>query len=263
MLYLISMSDVNNFNVDNSTNSESKENISEITDDVAQPLSVHLTELRNRLAVVLIGLFVALFVAYPSSASALQIIWNNFVPQGIDMSVYSPLEWIFARLKLSLVFAVAVTIPLFLYEMFRFAAKGLFKNEKRFFIKVVPASFLLFLLGSAIAYFLALPLMFKYIIFYSSDLALAQISVMKTVSVVTMLVLGFGLVFQLPLLVIFAIKMGIVKHETLKKQRLIVYAALVGFSMFMSPDPTFIAQLLTAVVLVVLFEFSIAIAKVF
>ena len=233
-----------------------------LVDDV-QPLKVHLVELRNRMAIVLIGLFVALFVAYPSSASALQIIWNNFVPQGIDMSVYSPLEWIFARLKLSLVFAVAVTIPLFLYEMFRFAAKGLFKNEKRFFIKVVPASFLLFLLGSAIAYFLALPLMFKYIIFYSSDLALAQISVMKTVSVVTMLVLGFGLVFQLPLLVIFAIKMGIVKHETLKKQRLIVYAALVGFSMFMSPDPTFIAQLLTAVVLVVLFEFSIAIAKVF
>ena len=233
-----------------------------LVDDV-QPLKVHLVELRNRMAIVLIGLFVALFVAYPSSASALQIIWNNFVPQGIDMSVYSPLEWIFARLKLSIVFAAAVTIPLFLYEMFRFAAKGLFKNEKRFFIKVVPASFLLFLLGSAIAYFVALPLMFKYIIFYSSDLAIAQISVMKTISVVTMLVLGFGLVFQLPLLVVFAIKMGIVKYETLKKQRLIVYAALVGFSMFMSPDPTFIAQLLTAVVLVVLFEFSIAIAKVF
>ena len=259
------MIDTNDNDVNKSTGIDDAQDKSvpdHIVDDV-QPLTVHLTELRNRMAVVLLGLFVALFVAFPSSASALQVIWNNFVPQGIDMSVYSPLEWIFARLKLSLVFAAAVTIPLFLYEMFRFAAKGLFKNEKIFFIKVVPASFLLFLLGSAIAYFLALPLMFKYIIFYSSDLALAQISVMKTVSVVTMLVLGFGLVFQLPLLVIFAIKMGIVKHETLKKQRLIVYAALVGFSMFMSPDPTFIAQLLTAVVLVVLFEFSIAIAKLF
>ena len=259
------MIDTDDNDVNKSTgidDAQDKSTLDLAVDDV-QPLKVHLTELRNRMAVVLIGLFVALFVAFPSSASALQIIWNNFVPQGIDMSVYSPLEWIFARLKLSLVFAVAVTIPLFLYEMFRFAAKGLFKNEKRFFIKIVPASFLLFLLGSAIAYFLVLPVFFKYIIFYSSDLALAQMSVMNMISVVTMLVLGFGLVFQLPLLVIFAINMGIVKHETLKKQRLIVYAALVGFSMFMSPDPTFIAQLLTAVVLVVLFEFSIAIAKVF
>lgn len=262
MLYLIPMSDSNNNNVGANINSAEK-NTSDAIGDVAQPLSVHLTELRNRLVIVLIGLFTALFVAYPASASAVQMVWNNFVPQGIDMSVYSPLEWVFARLKLSLVFAAAVTIPLFLYEMFRFAAKGLYKNEKRFFIKIVPASFLLFLLGSAIAYFLVLPVFFKYIIFYSSDLALAQISVQETISVVTMLVLGFGIVFQLPLLVIFAIKMDIVKHETLKKQRLIVYAALVGFSMFMSPDPTFIAQIFTAIVLVVLFEFSIAAAKVF
>lgn len=238
-------------------------NTSNLAEDDVQPLTLHLTELRNRMAIVFIGLFTALIIAYPVSASMVEAVWNNFVPQGIDMSVYSPLEWIFARLKLSLVLALAVTIPLFLYETFRFAAKGLYQNEKRFFIKVVPASFLLFILGSLIAYFVALPLMFKYIIFYSSDLAVAQISVAETISIVTMLVLGFGFVFQLPLLVVFAIKMGIIKHETLKKQRLIVYAALVGISMFMSPDPTFIAQLLTAVVLVVLFEFSIAIAKIF
>ncbi|MDO9518574.1 MAG: twin-arginine translocase subunit TatC [Methanosarcinaceae archaeon] len=238
-------------------------NTLDITADEVQPLTVHLKELRNRMAIVLVGLFTGLIIAYPVSASVVQMVWNNFVPPGIDMSVYSPLEWIFARFKLSLVFAVAVTIPLFLYEIFRFAARGLYQNEKRFFIKVVPASFLLFILGFCIAYFLALPLMFKYIIFYSSDLAIAQISVAETISIVTMLVLGFGLVFQLPLLVIFAIKMGIIKYETLKKQRLIVYAALFGFSMFMSPDPTFIAQIFTAIVLVVLFEFSIAIAKIF
>lgn len=263
MLYLISMNDHKNHDISGNINGEPEQSISGVMGDGKLPLSVHLAELRNRLAIVIIGLFLALFVAYPSSASALQVVWNNFVPQGIGMSVYSPLEWVFARLKLSLVFAAAVTIPLFLYEMFRFAAKGLYLNEKRFFVKVVPASFLLFLLGCGIAYLLVLPVFFKYIIFYSSDLALAQISVQETISVVTMLVLGFGIVFQLPLLVIFAIKMDIVKHETLKKQRLIVYAALVGFSMFMSPDPTFIAQIFTAIVLVVLFEFSIAAAKVF
>ena len=262
MLYLILMN-VDEHKIEERVNSKSEQSISGVSGDVKQPITVHLTELRNRLAVVFIGMFIALFVAYPSSASVLQAVWDNFVPRGIDMSVYSPLEWVFARVKLSLIFAVAVTIPLLLYEMFRFAAKGLYKNEKSFFIKVVPASFLLFLLGSGIAYFLVLPTFFKYIIFYSSDLALAQISVQETISLVTMLVLGFGIVFQLPILVIFAIKMDIVKYETLKKQRLIVYAALVGFSMFMSPDPTFIAQIFTAIVLVVLFEFSIAAAKVF
>jgi sec-independent protein translocase protein TatC len=208
-------------------------------------------------------MFVSMLAAYPFSEYIIQVIWANFVPEGIQMSVYSPLEWIIARLKLSLVFGIAVSVPLFLYEMFSFAASGLYFNERRFFLKIVPSSFILFLLGGSLAYFLFLPVFFQYIIFYSNDVALAQISVQRTLSVVTTLIVGFGLVFQLPLLIIFALKMGLVKKETLKKQRFFMYAVLFGLAVFVSPDPTFVAQVFVSVLLIVLFEFSLVLARVF
>ena len=169
----------------------------------------------------------------------------------------------FARLELSLVFALAITVPQFFYQVYRFAGKGLYPNERRFFLKVIPVSFLLFILGAAMGYFLVLPAMFKYILFYSGDMATAQLSVQDTLGAVTTILAGFGIVFQLPLLVIFTIKMGLVKYETLKKQRIIIYSAIMAFSLFLAPDPTFIAQIVVALLMAVLFEFSLLLVRLF
>jgi len=244
-------------------NSQSPGHItSGVAGDVEQPLKDHLKEFRDRLMVVLIVLLISICIAYPFSGHVLQVMWENLMPEGMKMSVYSPPEWIFARLKLSLMLAIGVTVPLFLYEMFRFAAKGLYPNEKQFIKTVAPASFVFFVFGAIIAYFLFCPLVFRYIIFYSNDIALAQISVQNTLSVVTTLVLGFGLVFQLPLLMLCATKKGIISYETLRRQRIVAYAALLGFAMFISPDPAFIAQLICAALLVLLFEFGLILAKI-
>jgi sec-independent protein translocase protein TatC len=231
--------------------------------DAEEPIMAHLFELRNRLAIVIIVLFLGIFIAYPFTAKGMLLIWKEFIATDVYMTAYSPLEWMFARLKLSLVFALAVTVPLFFYQLYRFAGKGLYPNEKRFFLKVIPASFLLFILGVAIGYFLVLPVMFKYLFFYSGEMATAQLSVHDTLSAVTTILAGFGVVFQLPLLVVFAVKMGLVKYETLKKQRIIIYSALLAFSLFLSPDPTFIAQIVVALLLVVLFEFSLLLIRLF
>ena len=179
------------------------------------------------------------------------------------MAAYSPLEWIFARLKLSLVFALAISIPQFFYQLYRFAGKGLYPHERRFFLKVIPASFLLFVFGTAVGYFIILPVMFKYILYYSGDMATAQLSVQNTFSAITTILAGFGIVFQLPLLVIFAVKMGLIEYQTLKKQRMLVYSMIMAVSLFLSPDPTFIAQILVALLLGVLFEFSLLIIRLF
>jgi sec-independent protein translocase protein TatC len=93
--------------------------------------------------------------------------------------------------------------------------------------------------------------------------ASAQLSVQNTLSAVTTILAGFGVVFQAPLLVIFAVKMELVKYQTLKRQRILVYSAIVTLSLFLSPDPTFIAQILVALLLVVLFEFSLLLVRLF
>jgi sec-independent protein translocase protein TatC len=105
--------------------------------------------------------------------------------------------------------------------------------------------------------------MFKYILLYSGEMAIAQLSVQSTLSAVTTILSGFGIVFQLPLLVIFGVKMGLVKYQTLKKQRMLVYSAIIAFSLFLSPDPTFIAQIVVMLLMVVLFEFSLLLISFF
>ncbi|WP_292379031.1 twin-arginine translocase subunit TatC [Methanosarcina sp. UBA289] len=231
--------------------------------DVEEPIVAHLIELRNRLAIVLIWLFLGIIISFPFSAKGMLLVWKEFISTDIYMTAYSPLEWTFARLKLCLVFALAISIPQLFYQLYRFAGKGLYPHEKRFFLKVIPASFLLFIFGTAIGYFVVLPVMFKYILLYSGDMATAQLSVQNTLSAVTTILAGFGLVFQLPLLVVFAVKMGLVEYQTLKKQRILVYSGIMAISLFLSPDPTFIAQIVVALLLGVLFEFSLLLVRLF
>lgn len=231
--------------------------------DIEEPLMAHLLELRNRLAIVLIWLVLGIIIAFPFSAKGMLLVWKDFINSDLYMTAYSPLEWTFARLKLCLVFAVAISLPQLFYQLYRFAGKGLYPHERRFFLKVIPASFLLFIFGTAVGYFIVLPVMFKYILFYSGDMATAQLSVQETLSAVTTILVGFGVVFQLPLLVVFSVKMGLVEYQTLKKQRLLVYSVIMAFSLFLSPDPTFIAQILVAFLLAVLFEFSLLLIRIF
>ncbi|MDD2440366.1 MAG: twin-arginine translocase subunit TatC [Methanosarcinaceae archaeon] len=231
--------------------------------DFEEPLVAHLKELRKRLFFVLGWLLLGMLLAYPFSEKALEVIWNEFLSSSVDMAVYSPLEWVLSRLKLCFVFALSISIPQLLYQLYRFAGKGLYPHEKSFLRKVVPASFLLFVFGAGIGYFLVLPLLFKFLIVYSGDLASAQLSVHNTLSAVTTILAGFGIVFQAPLLVVFAVKMGVLRSETLKKQRVLVYSLLAGFALFLSPDPTFISQALVALLLVILFEFSLILVRFF
>jgi len=225
------------------------------------PLLDHITEFRSRLIVVVLALCVSAAIVYPFSGTIVRMIWNNLLPEGMQMTIYAPLELVITKLMLSFVVAFAVGIPLFMYELLTFAGTGLYPGEKRFLIKVVPTSFLLFLSGAAIAYFVIVPVIFAYIIPQSGDLAVAGLSLRKTFSLVTTLLLGFGLTFQLPVLVIAAIKMGLLELKKLKSLRPVVYGAFIALAMFAAPDATGAAQLITVAMLVILFEISLTAAR--
>lgn len=229
--------------------------------DEEMPLVEHIKELRSRMITVAVPVAVIASVAFLFSGELLQFIWGQLVP--VPMTIYSPMELIITKLALSLIAALFIGIPLAIYEGFMFVGKGLYANEKMFFIKIVPLSFILFIAGGALAYFVIVPLIFKYTIFYSIDAASPQISVIKTIYTIITLLLGFGLVFQFPLLLIFAIKMGLLKLEYLRGKRIIIYGALLAFALLVSPDPSAVSELLVAGVLVVLFEFSLIVARFF
>ena len=235
--------------------------MNKVPGDEELPLGEHLKELRSRMIIAVIPVVIITSIVFIFSGELLQAIWKETVP--VPMTIYSPLELIISRLTLSLLCALFIGIPIVIYEGFLFVGKGLYPNEKMFFIKIVPFSFIMFTAGAALAFFVAVPLIFKYTILYSADVAAPQISVIKTIHTLTTLILGFGLVFQFPLLLVFAIKMGLLKREYLKGKRKIIYGALLAFAFLVSPDPSAVSELIIAVVLVILFEFSLLIARFF
>ena len=229
--------------------------------DIELPIEEHVLELRTRMMIVAIPVAVITLIVFVYSGELLKIIWDRTIPG--PMTIYSPMELIITRMVLSLMCALFVGIPLFVYEGFMFMGKGLYPNEKKFFIKIVPFSFIMFLAGALLGFFVFVPLLFKYTILYSNDVASPQISVIKAINSIITMVIGFGLVFQLPLILIFAIKMGLLKKGFFIGKRKFIYGVILTIAIFVSPDPTYISELLLAVVLVILFEFSLLVAKYF
>lgn len=232
-----------------------------IEGDYCEPIVLHLKELRNRLISILFIMFIFVVIFYPFSSNVIQYFWHIFLGSNTQMTVYSPLEWIYSRIEISLLLGFALTFPFTLYELFKFASRGLHPNEKNFIKNIVPTSFIFFIMGSIFAIYLIMPLFFKYILISADSIADSQISVQQSISIMVMLIAGIGLVFQIPVLMLFAIKMNIVQPNTLRKLRLVVYVSFITFLLFISPDPIFIAQLVCAILLVILFEFGLLLTK--
>jgi sec-independent protein translocase protein TatC len=229
--------------------------------DKELPLSEHLRELRDRVVIVLAVTLVIMAVTFPFSGALVDMVLKHVVPPSVILTVYEPLELFKVRILVSFLAAVIIGFPLLVYESFRFAAPGLYKHEKRFVYAVFPFSLALFVLGAALAYFVTMPLFFGMIFGYEGNLATPELSIGQTFNIVTNFMLGFGVVFQVPLVVIMAIKMGLIKRKTLVDSRLVAYGLLVGFAMVISPDPTMLSQLIVGAVLIMLFEISLFLAR--
>jgi sec-independent protein translocase protein TatC len=229
--------------------------------DKEQPLSEHLRELRDRVVIVLAVTLALMAIAFPFSPQLVDTVLQHVVPASAKLTVYEPLELFKVRIVVSFLVAITIGFPLLVYEAFRFAAPGLYQHEKRFVMAVFPFSLALFVLGAALAYFVTMPLFFDLLFNYEGSLASPELSIGQTFTIVTNFMLGFGVVFQVPLIVVLAVKMGLVKRKTLVDGRLAVYGLLVGFAVFISPDPTMLSQLIVGFVLILLFELSLFLAR--
>jgi sec-independent protein translocase protein TatC len=230
-------------------------------DDKEMSLGEHLRELRNRLVIV-IGVTLALMaVVFPFSGGLVDAIIAHVVPSYVKITTYAPLELFKTRITVCFIVAVCVGFPLLVYEAFRFAAPGLYPAERRFLKVVFPFSLALFIAGASVAYLVTLPLFFGIVIGNGASVATPNLSLGETFGIVTNFMLGFGVVFQVPLVIMLAVRMRLVKRETLAKGRIGVYGILFASAMFISPDPTFFSQLIVLAILAALFEVGLFLSK--
>jgi sec-independent protein translocase protein TatC len=224
----------------------------------------HLEELRSRLVRASIAILIGFGVCYWQ----VQPIFHWIVKPLRDVLPDSPLvmlkltEAFMTYLKLAMWAGLLVASPVVLYQLWAFIAPGLYRHEKKLIAPLVIVSTFLFMLGAAFTYYLILPFTFKYLIteFVSGDVK-ATLSMSSYVSSTCVFMATFGLIFQIPLLMMLLARMGIVKGSTLARNRKYVLLGSFVIGAILSP-PDVISQTMASVPLFLLFEISIWVIRV-
>ncbi|MBN2486932.1 MAG: twin-arginine translocase subunit TatC [Bacteroidales bacterium] len=166
-----------------------------------------------------------------------------------------------AHIKISLIFGLVIGFPYIVFEIWRFVSPALYQNEKKYARAGILAVSLLFFTGVLFGYFLIAPLSVNFLINYkTSDIIVNQPHLMSYVSIVSSISLAGGVVFELPAIIFFLAKIGVVTPEFLKKYRRHAIIILLIVSAIITP-PDIFSQILVCIPLLLLYEASILISK--
>ena len=217
----------------------------------------HLEELRRRLISCGATVLILSIVGYFFSGSMIDFITK---PVG-QVYFMSPTEGFAVRIKISLFAGLIASIPVILYQLWRFIAPGLYKHEIRMVLPVVFFGTLFFLGGSAFCFFLVLPVGVKFLIGFGTENLKPLISVGRYLSFAAWMTLAFGAVFELPIIAYFLGKVGLITHRTLSRGRRYAIVIILFVAGVITPTPDAFSQLMLAVPLYVLYEVSILLVR--
>jgi sec-independent protein translocase protein TatC len=231
--------------------------------DEKQPFMSHLEELRKRLIACAISVGVAFVIAYIFSERLFQLLvlpLKRVMPEDQQLIFTNLPEMFIAYLKVAFIAGILVAAPFIFYQIWLFVAPGLYQKEKRYLIPFVVFSTILFVGGALFGYFVVFPFGFKFFMGFTNEYVKALPSVKQYLSFSIKLLFAFGIVFELPVVIFFLAKMGIVTPAYLRKKR--KYAILLAFvfGAILTP-PDVMTQCMMAVPLVLLYEIGIVVAR--
>lgn len=232
-------------------------------EDEKLPITDHLAELRSRLIKSLLAIAAGFALSYGFSEKIFNFLVKPLVkvmPAGSHL-IYTALpEAFLTYVKVSFFSALVLSAPVIFYQLWKFVMPGLYENEKRHVIPFVLAATAFFLMGACFAYFVVFPFGFKFLLSYASGDIYAMPKLNEYLSFIVTLLLAFGVIFELPVVIFFLAKIGIVSPQILRKQR---RYAILGISVVAAvltpPDP--LSMMFMMVPLVVLYEISVVVAS--
>lgn len=224
----------------------------------------HLVELRSRLLKVAAAVVIVFVGLLPFARKIFEFVsepLREVLPGGqmIATAVASPL---LAPFKLTFYVALFIAMPIVLYQTWAFVAPGLYKKERRFAMPLLASSILLFYAGIAFAYFIVFPLIFGFMTAIAPDGVEVMTDVTAYLDFIMMLVLAFGLAFEVPIAAVLIVWTGLTTTEDLSKARPYVFLGAFIVGMFLTP-PDVISQTLLAVPVYLLYELGIIMARLF
>ena len=232
--------------------------------DDKSPLLSRLGDIRKRLVRAAIAVGIGFAIAYGFSEKLFEILAHplkaNMAPG--DRLVYTGLpEMFLVYIKTALVAGLLLAAPYVFYQIYLLVAPGYYQKEKKNITLFVLCSTVLFVGGSLFGYFVVFPHGFKFFLAFSNDSLRALPSVKQYFSLAVKLLFAFGFVFELPVAAFFLSRMGVVTADFLKEKRRYAILLIFIIAAFLTP-PDVISQFMMALPLVVLYEFSILIARI-
>lgn len=230
-----------------------------------QTLLSHLTELRDRLlrsicCVLIIFLMLAFFANDIYTAIAAPLI--DQLPEGGTMIATEVASPFLVPFKLTIFVAIFISMPYLLYQAWAFIAPGLYDNERHFALPLLLISSVLFYLGTAFAFFMVFPLAFKFFAMTAPEGVSFFPDIGHYLNFILKLFFAFGLAFEVPVVTIMLVKMGITTVEDMAGKRPYIIVGAFVLGMLMTP-PDVISQVLLALPVWILFELGLVLSKYF
>jgi sec-independent protein translocase protein TatC len=232
-----------------------------------QPFVQHLIELRDRLlkCVIAMAVATAVFALYPGPGALYDLLAAPLVahlPKGATLIATSVISPFMVPLKIMLMAAFMLALPVLLYQLWAFVAPGLYSHEKKLVLPLVVSSTLLFFVGVAFCYFFVFGQVFSFIQSFAPKSITAAPDIEAYLSFVLTMFIAFGLAFEVPIVVIVLARMGIVSVQKLKDFRgyFIVLAFIIAA--IVTP-PDVVSQLALAIPMCLLYEVGIWAAQLF
>ncbi|MBC2166314.1 twin-arginine translocase subunit TatC [Listeria booriae] len=229
--------------------------------DRSMPLTKHLQELRARLIFVFIAFFVNFIIGMLVAKPLILFLQTDEMPVTITMNVFKVTDAFSIYMQFAFVISLVLIAPFALYQLWAFVKPGLYRNEQQATLRYIPIICVLFLIGVAFSYFVVFPFVLTFMLQFGE-----QLGVQNTIGLTTYFqfmlqtILPFGALFQMPLLVAFLTRLGLINPDIMRRFRKYAYFILLIIAGLITP-PELLSHLLVTLPLILLYEFSIIISS--
>jgi len=235
-----------------------------MSEESNQAFMEHLVELRERLIKAAYCILGFTILAWNFSEQIFNILRRPimpYLPQG-GLVFTAPMDKFMAHIKISLMAGVLLSSPLWLWQIWKFVAPGLYSKEKKYAAGFIFSGSLLFTTGAAFAYFIVFPMAFKFLMTFGGDVDKPLITIDHYLSFVATTSVAFGVAFELPLILVILGMMGVISQAFLKEKRRYAILILAIVSAVLTP-PDLLSMLMMFVPMLVLYELSVFLVGIF
>jgi sec-independent protein translocase protein TatC len=222
----------------------------------------HLTELRRRLIWVVLVLLATMVLGFYFAGDLIDIIKERPPADRLEWNVFAPSDSVRIYLQFSFVIGLVFTLPVILYHIWGFVAPGLRPEERKVALSFIPAAVVLFLLGLSFGYFLVFPMVFLFLSNITASLGATETyGIAEFFGFMFNIVLPLGILFELPIVVMFLTRLRILNPNRLVQFRKYAYFLLIVTAVMITP-PEIVSDLLVSIPLLFLYEFSLWLSRI-